>query len=142
VLLWDTAEPGGEPVELGRHDGGVRALAALADGRVVSGGGFDGRVLLWDVSEPGAEAVELGRHDGPVWALAALAGGRLVSGGADGRVLLWDLATGSEIAQLSCSSTALAAATPGHDGISLVIAHAGEGLSFWSVAGGAAAVVA
>jgi hypothetical protein len=143
VLLWDVSESGAEPVELGRYDGGAHPLAALEDVRVVSDGGFDRRVLLWDVSESGADPVELGRYDGSMWELAALADGRLVSGdNSDGRVLLWDLATGSEIAQLSCSSTALAAATPGHDGISLVIAHAGEGLSFWSVAGGAAAVVA
>jgi WD40 repeat protein len=99
-------------------------------------------VLLWDTAEPGAEPVELGRHDGGAGALAALTDGRLVSGGDDGRVLLWDLATGSEIAQLGCSSTALAAAARAHDGISLVIAHAGEGLSFWSVASGTAAVMA
>ena len=38
VLVWDPAEPGAAPVELGRHEGGVDALAVLPDGRVVTGG--------------------------------------------------------------------------------------------------------
>ena len=39
--------------ELGRHDGGVLAVAVLADGRVVTGG-VDRRVLMWDPAAPGA----------------------------------------------------------------------------------------
>jgi hypothetical protein len=48
VLVWDPADPGAGPVELGRHS--VRALLVLAvlpDGRVASGG-EDG-VLVWDM---------------------------------------------------------------------------------------------
>jgi hypothetical protein len=47
VLRWDPGAPGTAPVELGRHDGLVNAVAALADGRAVSGS-EDGRLLLWD----------------------------------------------------------------------------------------------
>ena len=39
VLVWDPAEPGTGPVELGRDEDGVRAVAVLPDGRVVTGGG-------------------------------------------------------------------------------------------------------
>ena len=53
VLVWDPARPGTGPVELGRHDGSVWAVAVLPDGRVVSGGD-DGRVLVWDPARPGA----------------------------------------------------------------------------------------
>ena len=50
--MWDPADPGADPAELGRHDGPVRAVAVLADGRVVTGGN-DGRVLMWDPAVPG-----------------------------------------------------------------------------------------
>jgi WD40 repeat protein len=75
--------------ELGRHDGTVGAVAVLADGRVVSGGG-DQRVLVWDPARPGSDPVELGRHDRPVEAVGVLPDGRVVSGGGDQRVLVWD----------------------------------------------------
>ena len=47
VLVWNPAAPGDVPVELGRHDSAVRAVAVLPDGRVVTGGD-DRRVLLWN----------------------------------------------------------------------------------------------
>jgi len=56
VLVWDPAAPGTAPVELGRHDDPVRAVAVLPDGRVVSGGD-DKRVLVWDPAAPGAAPV-------------------------------------------------------------------------------------
>ena len=45
--------------ELGRHDDRVWAVAALADGRVVSGG-RDRRVLVWDPASPASGPLELG----------------------------------------------------------------------------------
>ena len=75
--------------ELGRHDDWVRAVAVLADGRVVTGGS-DGRVLVWDPADPGTGPAELGRHRGRVRATVVLADGRVVTGGSDGRVLVWD----------------------------------------------------
>jgi WD40 repeat protein len=78
--------------ELGRHSGRVAEVAVLADGRIVTGGGGDGRVLIWDPAHPGADPVELGRHDnGKVSEVAVLADGRVAtSGGYDNRVLVWD----------------------------------------------------
>jgi hypothetical protein len=45
--------------ELGRHDGAVRAVAVLADGRVVTGG-TDRRVLTWDPVRASTEVIQLG----------------------------------------------------------------------------------
>ena len=87
---------GDRPGQLGRDDSGVNAVAALPDGRVVTGSGGHlggGRVMVWDPAEPGAGPVELGRDDGGVNAVAALPDGRVVSGGGHlghGRVLVWD----------------------------------------------------
>ena len=78
--------------------------------------------------------VELGGHDHAVTAVAALADGRVVSGGR-GRLLLWDVTTRTQIAQLGCSPRALAAYPLGRESTGLVIAHAGAGLSFWSLTG-------
>ena len=88
--MWDPADPGAGPAELGRHDGAVAAVAVLPDGRVVTGGG-DGRVLVWDPADPGAGPAELGRHDGRGGGGGGAAGR---AGGHrrrhDGRVLVWD----------------------------------------------------
>jgi hypothetical protein len=54
VLVWDPADPGAGPVELGRHDR-VWVLAVLPDGRVASGG-EDG-VLVWDVQNGTARSL-------------------------------------------------------------------------------------
>jgi WD40 repeat protein len=77
--------------QIGQHDRGVSAVAALPDDKVVSGGN-DGKLLLWASTHASGQPVELGRHDGPVRELAVLPDGRLVSVSSDGRVLLWDLA--------------------------------------------------
>src|SRR5207237_8498577 len=47
--------------DLGRHDGGVEAVAVLPDGQVVTGG-HGGRVLGWDPAAPGAAPAARGRH--------------------------------------------------------------------------------
>ena len=90
VLVWDPAEPGTGPAELGRHTAGeVRAVAVLPDGRVITAGSY-GRVLVWDPGAPQRGPVKLGGHDGEVYAVAVLPDGRVVTGGSDGRVLVRD----------------------------------------------------
>ena len=91
---WTTVVTRPPALELGADDVwvtpvavAVAAVAALSDGRVVTGGG-DGRVRLWRTDQPGLP-VELGTHHGEVTAVAALSDGRVVSGVKDGRVRLW-----------------------------------------------------
>ena len=178
VLVWDPAEPGGAPaelgrhdgrcgrwrccrtggwspaattggcwcgtrpspapprLELGRHDGGVRAVAVLPDGRVVTGG-TDQRVLVWDPAEPSGIPAELGRsRGGLVRAVAALADGRIVTGGGDRRVLVWDPGgAGIRVVQLSCSVSTLTVAPLAPSRSNLIIAHEGTGFSLWSLTG-------
>jgi pimeloyl-ACP methyl ester carboxylesterase len=65
LLIWDPAAPGAGPVELGHHDK-VWAVAALPDGRVVSGGG-DRRAVVWDVTT----RKEIAQISCPIYELAA-----------------------------------------------------------------------
>ena len=59
VPLWTSRRTSAAlAAELDAHDGWVVAVAALGDGRVVSGGD-DGRVRLWDPAAPGAPVVEV-----------------------------------------------------------------------------------
>ena len=63
-MIWDPAAPGAGPVELGHRDK-VWAVAALPDGRVVSGGG-DRRAVVWDVTT----RKEIAQISCPVYELA------------------------------------------------------------------------
>ena len=69
----------------------------------------------------------------PVTALAQCAG--LGQRRDDGRVLVRDVTTRAEVAQLGRSVTALAKGPPGPSESSLVVAHRGAGFSLWSVIG-------
>jgi predicted 2-oxoglutarate/Fe(II)-dependent dioxygenase YbiX len=78
---------------IGRHEGAVLCLAALADGLMASGGA-DGVIHLW--STEGEPWGRLRGHTGWVWALVPLEGGLLASGSEDGTVRLWNTAHPSE----------------------------------------------
>ena len=55
VLQWTTRRANPALIlELGRDKSRVEAVAALPDGRVVTGGAGGGRVLVWDPDDPGA----------------------------------------------------------------------------------------
>ncbi|HXT59984.1 MAG TPA: c-type cytochrome domain-containing protein, partial [Pirellulales bacterium] len=81
----------------------VRALASIADGLQLAAGDADNAIRIWNsasivenaADQPPLQPVrELKGHSQPVTALAAAAGERLLSGGADGRMKLWNTATG------------------------------------------------
>jgi len=75
----------GVPVFLSQGSFGL-SLAALADGRLASGGD-DGNIKIWPKQGVG-EPVILS-HGSEVWSLAALPDGRLASGGKDSKIKLW-----------------------------------------------------
>ena len=92
VLVWDPAQPGTGPLELGHHDV-VNGMVVLSDGQVITTGrdGYRGRLLVWDPAQPGTDPIELGRHDS-VNGMAVMPDGRVVTGDEDGQVLVWHLA--------------------------------------------------
>ena len=92
VPLWTTRRASRAlSVELGRHDGGVGAVAVLPDGRVVTGGGGT-TGGCWCGTRPGRAAARSSSAAtmSGVRAVAVLPDGRVVSGGGDRRVLVWD----------------------------------------------------
>jgi WD40 repeat protein len=133
VLVWDPADPGTGPAELGRS-GVVWTVAVLPDGRVVTGGGGfrGGEVLVWDPADPAAGPAELGHHSGVVRAVAVLPDGRVASAGSDWRVLLRDVLSGMARSLLACSAYALTI-SPSPFGDCLLIGHEGGGISRWGV---------
>ncbi len=83
--------------EIGRHVGGVRALAVTRDGRAIVTGGLDGAVQIDAVD--GGQARVASRHEGPVDAVALTPdGARVASVGRDGLLRVAELATGRELA--------------------------------------------
>jgi cytochrome c len=78
------------------HGGPIKALAVDATtGRALTGS-FDYAMMLWDVTaEVPLRLKRLDEHDGAVNAVAFVPGGTLaVATGDDGKVAVWDLATG------------------------------------------------
>ena len=65
--------------------------------------------------------------------MAVLPDGRVVTGGNDWRLVVWAPArTGTQVVQLNCSVTALAAEPLSRNKSDLVVAHECNGFSFWS----------
>ncbi len=97
LKVWDVAPDGParrrEQATLKGHGGPVWAVAALADGRVLSGGS-DGAVRLWDAAQ-GIELQAWAKHNGEVYAVAVTPDGRrAVSGSMDETVRVWDVEQG------------------------------------------------
>jgi WD40 repeat protein len=87
----------GFSAELGRHrdqggrvgDQGVRVVAVLPDGRVVTGS-VGGDVFLWDPAQPHLGPAELGRHNDTIRAIGVLPNGQVITSGDDDRLLVWN----------------------------------------------------
>ena len=92
VRVWDVQRRALD-AEISGHTNDVESLAALSDGRLLSGS-RDETMKVWSVPPAAAGALALcsatlGGHTGPVYALARLPDGRVVSGSLDGTVRMW-----------------------------------------------------
>ena len=85
--------------ELRGHGGPVRALAALADGRLASAS-FDSTIIIWDLKRGQAVHV-LRQHETAVNALVAPPDGCLISGGDDARIRIWCETNGPDTSTLT-----------------------------------------
>ena len=78
------------------HEAPVLSIAITPDGERFATGGA-GQIVFWSLAE-GRPLRTLRGHKGPVWSVAFTPGGdQLFSAGRDGRVIRWDLETGSQI---------------------------------------------
>jgi len=135
VLQWTTRRASPALIlELGRHEGGVGAVAALPDGRVVTGGGLGvGLALVWDPAEPGTSPVELGPHGVGVTAVAVLPAGRVVTGDYNDRVRLRNVQQSSSSGTLLACSARASATSSSSSGARFFIGHRTSGISCWEV---------
>jgi WD40 repeat protein len=82
----------GEPSWL-QHDDAICDLAFSTSGQFLSSASEDGTARVWRVSDGGEIARQ--RHPGPVGAVRISADGRQVLSAGGGKVMLWDVPTGS-----------------------------------------------
>lgn len=72
------------------HEGLVRSVTVLADGRVATGGDDDGTVQIWDPVDLDAAPIVYRGHSGKsIWSIVELPDGRVVSTSFDG-AHVWD----------------------------------------------------
>jgi WD40 repeat protein len=115
VKVWDLTS-GKELLTFRGHTRAINCLAFGPDGKLLASGAerFDELVKVWD-PETGKVHHTLRGHTGAIRAVAFGAGGRLlVSAGMDGKVKLWDAASGEESLTFSANGDFLRFGTEGH----------------------------
>lgn len=98
VYTWDlraTSGPDPRPAPprqtLRGHDGAVRSVAFIADGRIILSGGRDGTLRLWH-ADTGQPLLVIAAHRDQIHAVASgPQQGFVATAGADGHVRLWDI---------------------------------------------------
>ena len=98
VYTWDlraTTGPDPRPAPprqtLRGHDGAVRSVAFIADGRIILSGGRDGTLRLWH-ADTGQPLLVIAAHRDQIHAVASgPQQGLAATAGADGHVRLWDI---------------------------------------------------
>jgi WD40 repeat protein len=94
VTLWKA----GRPMRTWHGEGEITSLAVSPSGASAVTGGA--ALTVWHLDAEGPGRVLSGGHSGPVHAVAFQDEGVLAAGGADGTVLLWDVASGRSISVL------------------------------------------
>jgi len=103
--------------------------ATTLDGNLVVAGLVDGRVIVWDRAGR-SQQFSPARHEGAVTAVTIDGRGkRIVSIGQDGRLGLWDLATGERKVVRAVGGVRALALSP--DGRTLVTGGQDGGVRFW-----------
>jgi WD repeat-containing protein 48 len=94
VRAWDAAGASEPCAAFEEHADWVNDVLLVQAGERLVSASSDTTLKVWNAADPRFSLRTLDEHDDYVKALAPLADGAVVSGALDGRVLVWDLATG------------------------------------------------
>jgi WD40 repeat protein/DNA-binding XRE family transcriptional regulator len=126
VKVWDAAS-GAELFTLSGHSGSITGLAFTPDGARLATSGEDGSVRIWDLM-PRGEALSL--PNGPIGQIGFKPDGSHLFGTLNGRVVIWDSVSGSELQTFSTQDS-VAAASLSPDGKILAAADAKSNVTLW-----------
>ena len=134
VRLWDVAS-GKNTFTLRGHNSYVCTVAFSPDGKILASGSYSGLPLLWDVATGNRSTTLKGNEDG-VLTVAFSPDGKTVAAGhnsaSDGRIKIWDVATGENIATLQPAGTVCSIAFS-KDGKTLASGNARNSIQLWDV---------
>lgn len=149
------AESGEEIRRFTGHSDVARTLAFAPDGKTFVSGSADSSLILWDVEngerlrnftsseqtatgEDGEETTVLTGHTDLVRDVAfSRDGTRILSSGADGAVILWDVATGAEIRRFTGHASQCRGVAFSPDGSQVVTGSDDRTIRLWDVETGA-----
>lgn len=133
IRTWN-ADDGKELSQLTGHPGPIWCMAIAADGRWLATGGSDGIVRLWDLQTGRIRRAFESSHSGGVWPIAFSPDGRTIAsaGWQDGKILLWETATGKLRRQIPHPTGAKAIAFM-PDGCTLITAGNDSVIRFWDL---------
>jgi RNA polymerase sigma factor (sigma-70 family) len=135
VQLYDLAT-GKAREDPSSHTAGLRALQFSPDGKALTSLGGDRWAFRWDLVTQRGEKLAAGTP-GRVWGRALSPDGRLlaVADGLEGRVCLWDLAGGKEVAVLGKMGQVVNHLAFSPDGRKLALSVTSSSVRLWDVAG-------